>query len=134
MVFFKIQFSLLLTLLFINLPSQYSAENLSYNIEILNEMPAPINVTCRSRNMTFGVQTLQSSFSYDFALRVDTYALEETYANCSFNGAGKGGLFSMFDYNRDRFNCADKLTCEWRVVTDGLYQIYGNSRHLVYKW
>ncbi|KAL7105685.1 hypothetical protein ACP275_07G060800 [Erythranthe tilingii] len=134
MAYSKVHFPiLLLALLFINLPSQSSAGLLNFNIKLYSEMNAPITVSCQSRYEFFGNQTIQWGSYYNINIPVDMNIPSDSFVNCMFNGAGKSGIYSMFDYNRDHLHCFYQH-CEWRLVPDGMYFVYDDVRHLVYRW
>lgn len=126
----------LLSLFLTFAPLAYSANILSFNVSVTNQMTTPVTLTnCRQENTTFKAVTLQPKASWGFVDKVNVDA-EGGRAECDVNAGGaKKGHFVVFDFHRDLIKCStSELACAWAVRPDGLYLFYFSIWNLVYRW
>ncbi|KAH6801087.1 hypothetical protein C2S52_001551 [Perilla frutescens var. hirtella] len=86
---------------------------------------------CKSNGADIGTLTIPPTRKKDFLSHV--LVRERSFATCSMTLGNLHGTFDIFDWDRDKNKCKDKV-CIWRITEAGLSLMINNVFVFQFKW
>ncbi|KAI3459602.1 hypothetical protein Pfo_016265 [Paulownia fortunei] len=123
---------LLLILLNAFTPLVFSLSLFDCKIVFINSSPnQTLTASCQSNGDDVGTYTITPARSASFLSHV--LVKQRTVASCSMTMGNLHGSFDVFDWDRDRLRCANKV-CVWQINEDGLSLLINNGYVLQFHW
>ncbi|KAL0366781.1 UNVERIFIED_CONTAM: hypothetical protein Sradi_3568200 [Sesamum radiatum] len=124
---------ILLNAIFITTPFVSSVSLIDGKIILVNmSTKQTLSAHCKSNGEDVGTFTIASAGSASFLSHI--LVKQRTVASCSMTLGNLHGDFDVFDWDRDKSMCFQRI-CMWRISEDGLSLLINNEHYeLQFRW